>query len=77
MSLLLELNLPTHQLEETLDTLAALPFAIDPEIYESVGKRTRIEFPIHKAACLAQVENALLGRGLLQTRALLYEDALV
>jgi hypothetical protein len=69
MSLLLELNIPTPQTEETLDTLAGLPFAIDPEIRETPGgKRTIIEFSIESPKLAAQVENALLGRGLLQAR---------
>jgi hypothetical protein len=77
MSLLLELNVPTEQLEETLDTLAALSFAISPTIRQAPGRRAVIEFPIHAYGRLEQVENALLGRGLLEARTQILEEACV
>ena len=77
MSLLLELNVPTDQIEEALDTLAALSFDINPNIRQTSEKRTNIEFPISGIDRLAQVENAILGRGLLQARVQLLEEALV
>ena len=76
MSLLLELNVPTDQMEEALDTLAALSFAISPTIRQAMGKRASIEFPISGMDRMAQVENALLGRGLLQARVQILEGAL-
>ena len=77
MPLVLELNLPTQQVEEALDTLAELPFAISPTIRETSGKRASIEFSIASAGSAAQVEKALRGRGLLQARVQVFEDALV
>ena len=65
------------QIEEALDTLAALPLAISHTIRETSGKRNSIEFSIASAGSAAQVENALLGRGLLQARVQVFEDALV
>jgi hypothetical protein len=75
MSLLLELNVPTDQLEEALDTLAALPFDISPTIRQAAGMRANIEFPVSGNERVAQVENALLGRGLLQVRVQVFEEA--
>ena len=76
MSLLLELNVPIDQIEEALDTLAALPFDINPNIRQASGKRANIEFPISGVDRMAQVENALLGRGLLQARVQILEEVL-
>lgn len=77
MSLLLELNIPTDQMEEALDTLAALPFDISPTIRQAPGKRANIEFPVSGSDKVTLVENALLGRGLLQARVQTFEEALV
>jgi len=67
MSLLLELSIHSDQLEETLDTIASLPFAIDPEI-RSHGKQCFIGFPVTESHHVHLVENALRGRGLRQAR---------
>ena len=76
MSLLLELNVHSEQLEETLDTLASLPFAISPKLRSGASKRTTIEFLANGLANIAQIENALRARGLLQARVQVLEEAL-
>ncbi len=67
MSLLLELSIHSEQLEETLDTIASLPFAIDPKI-RAHGRQCFIGFPVAEAHHVDLVENALRGRGLRQAR---------
>ncbi len=74
MSLLLELSIHSEQLEEALDTLAALPFPIDPDI-RTHGKRCVIEFPVAETIHVNLVENALLARGLRQARVDILEEA--
>lgn len=76
MLLLLEVNVPKDQMEEALDTLAALPFPISPTIRQAPGKRANIEFTVGGFDRVVQVENALLGRGLLQARVQTFEEAL-
>jgi hypothetical protein len=64
MSLLLELNVHSEQLEETLDTLASLPFDISPKLRAAgSGKRTTIEFLANGLSNISQIENALRARG--------------
>jgi hypothetical protein len=74
MSLLLEVSVQSEHLEEALDTLAALPFEIDPTI-RTAGKRTFVEFPITGTDGVRQVENSLLARGLCQARVSILEEA--
>lgn len=74
MLLLLALSIPADFLEEALDTIAALPFAIDPQI-RTHGKRCTIEFPIADSSHAGHVENALRARGLRQTRVEVLEAA--
>jgi hypothetical protein len=75
MSLLLEVSVQSENLEEALDTLAALPFEIDPKI-RTAGKRSIVEFLIMGTEGVRQVENSLRARGLLQARVSTYEEAL-
>lgn len=63
MSLLLEVTVRSEHLEEALDTLAALPFAIDPSI-RALGQKSMIEFPVRESFAAGLVQNSLLARGL-------------
>jgi hypothetical protein len=74
MLLLLALSIPADSLEEALDTIAALPFAIDPQI-RTHGKQCTIEFPIADTSHAGLVENALRARGLRQTHVEVLEAA--
>jgi hypothetical protein len=51
-------------LEELLETLAELPFPINPQIfhYSGAGARTQVEFPAY-LSWLPQVRSALEGGG--------------
>ncbi|BDC50846.1 hypothetical protein F183_A31620 [Bryobacterales bacterium F-183] len=59
---LLRITAGARQLEEVLETIAALPFPINPEIVHGDAGTSFVEFPAYSSR-VAEVRNALTGRG--------------
>ncbi|MBZ2176718.1 MAG: hypothetical protein ACK58M_03765 [Acidobacteriota bacterium] len=67
--ILVRLTVPAHDLEDSLETLAAFDFPVNPALFHR-GTETAIEFPAYSGK-LPQIEAALADRGHLETFSLL------
>ena len=76
MSFLLEVQIHSTQLEETLGTLAMMPFEIDPSIRNLPNEKAVVEFSVMQAEHAGKVQNALNARGLRDVRVVLQEPIL-
>ncbi|BDC49726.1 hypothetical protein F183_A20420 [Bryobacterales bacterium F-183] len=76
MSFLLEVYVQSSQLESALETLAILPFEVNPNLRPG-AERTAIEFFAAEADHAQVVQNALTGAGLREPKVNVYEVALI
>lgn len=59
---LLRITVGARQLEELLETIASLPFPINPEIQHGDAGTSFVEFPAYSSR-VEEVRRALVGRG--------------
>jgi hypothetical protein len=59
---LLRITVGARQLEELLETIASLPFPINPEIRHGDAGTSFVEFPAYSSR-VEEVRRALVGRG--------------
>ncbi len=76
MSFLLEVHVHSSQLEAALETLAILPFEVNPNLRPG-EERTAIEFFVSDADHAGVVQKALNGRGLREAKVNALEVALI
>lgn len=76
MSFLLEVHVQSSQLEAALETLAILPFEVNPNLRPN-HDRTAIEFFATDAEHGNVVQKALLGAGIREPRVAVHEVALI
>lgn len=76
MSFLLEVHVHSSQLEAALETLAILPFEVNPNLRPG-SERTAIAFFTTEADHGKVVQKALIGAGLREPRVDVHEVALI